>query len=171
MTTVELNSPSAAIRASDADRERALDLLRGHWLAGRLTLDEYEQRCEGAAGGRFLDDLRATLRELPYPLPERAAPAPVAATPAPGTRDPQTAALLALVLGATSLLGVLMSFGMLFMLTLPASTWAWSLGRRTRRRAQGAPRTTAMVGETLAIVATAIGCLALAACATFVAVV
>ena len=169
MATVTINTPGAAIRASDADRERTLDLLRVHWLAGRLTLEEYEQRCEEAAGGRFLDDLRAALRELPYPPPEQA-PAPAAA-PAPRRTDPLASAVLSLVLGSLSLLGVLISFGMLFMLTLPASTWAWSLGRRTRRGAAGAPRTIAAVGETLGAVATGLACLALAACATFVAAI
>lgn len=171
MTTVKLDTPAPAIRASDADRERALDLLRVHWLAGRLTLEEYEQRCEEAAGGRFLDDLRAALRELPYPPPEHA-PAPTpAAAPQRLPRDPRASAVLSLVLGALSLLGVMMSFGLLFMLTLPVSTWAWALGRRARRGATGTPRTIAAVGETLGAVATALGCLALAACATFVAAV
>ena len=169
MTTVRLDTPAPAIRASDADRERALDLLRVHWLSGRLTLEEYEQRCEDAARARFLDELRVALRELPYPAPEQApAPAPAAA-PAPRQRDPQASAVLSVVLGTLSLVGVLMSFGLLFMLTLPASTWAWALGRRTRRTAAGAPRTIAAVGEGLGAVATALGCLALAACATFVA--
>ena len=170
MTTVKLDTPAPAIRASDADRERALDLLRVHWLAGRLTLEEYEQRCEAAAGGRFLDDLRAALRELPYPPPEQAPPVPApAAAPARRPKDPQASAVLSVVLGTLSLVGVLISFGMLFMLTLPASTWAWALGRRTRRGATGAPRTIAAVGEGLGAVATALGCLALAACATLVA--
>lgn len=170
MTTVKLDTPADAIRASDADRERALDLLRVHWLAGRLTLEEYEQRCADAAGGRFLDDLRGALRELPHPPPEQAPAAPVAA-PARRRKDPQASATLSVVLGAISLLGLLMSFGLLFMLTLPASTWAWWLGRRTRRGAAGAPRTVAAVGEGLGAVATVLGCLALAACATFVAAV
>ena len=165
MATVNLDTPADAIRASDADRERALDQLRVHWLAGRLTLEEYEQRCDQAAGGRFLDELRAALRELPHPPPE---PAPVAARTR-RARDPQASAVLSVVLGTMSLVGVLMSFGLLFMLTLPASTWAWWLGRRTRRGATGAARTVAAVGEGLGAVATALGCLALAACATFVA--
>ena len=169
MTTAELGSPAAAIRASDADREQALDLLRVHWLAGRLTLQEYEQRCEEAAGGRFLHDLRGALRELPYPPPEQAPAAVAAAAPEPRQDEPQSGAALALVLGGLSLLGVVISFGMLFILTLPASTWAWSLGRRTRRSTAGTTRTIAAVGETLGAVATVLGCLALAACATFVA--
>ena len=76
-TTAALTQ-TEAIRASDADREKALGLLRDHWLAGRLTLEEYEERCDEAGGGRFLDDLRRALRELPYPLPEHAPVAPVA---------------------------------------------------------------------------------------------
>ena len=171
MTTVRLDSPASAIRASDADRERALDLLRAHWLAGRLTLEEYEQRCEDAARGRFLDDLNAALRELPYPPPEHA-PAPVpAAAPARRPKDPQASAVLSVVLGTLSLVGVLISFGLLFMLTLPASTWAWWLGRRTRRGAAGAARTLAALGEGLGAAATVLGCLALAACAAFVAAI
>jgi hypothetical protein len=161
--------PSAdAVRASDADRDKALGLLRDHWLAGRLTLEEYEARCGEAAAGRFLDELRGALRELPYPLPEHAAVAASAPPPAPAP-DPRGGAVLALVLGVLSLLGVLLSFGMLFILTLPASTWGWSLGRRARRAGAGGVRVVATIGEALAVLATVIGCLALAACATFVA--
>ena len=89
---------SDAIRASDADRDKALALLRDHWLAGRLTLEEYEARCDEAAGGRFLADLERALRELPYPLPEHVpaapppgpAPAPAVSpdlSPAPSSRS------------------------------------------------------------------------------------
>src|SRR5687767_7102226 len=97
--------PPGAIRASDADRDKALGLLRDHWLAGRLTLDEYEARCGEAAGGRFLADLERALRELPYPLPEHALAAPPpAAAPVPAVGpDLQTGAVLALVLGVLSL--------------------------------------------------------------------
>lgn len=172
MTTTDLTTPpTGAIRASDADRDTALGLLRDHWLAGRLTLDEYEERCDEAAAGRFLADLERALRELPYPLPEHAAIAPAAppAVPAPGP-DHAAGAVLALVLGVLSLLGVVVSMGMLFVLTLPASTWAWTLGRRSRRGTRGAMRAIAGAAEALGIVATAIGCLALAACGAWIAV-
>lgn len=170
MTTATIQQPgAAAIRASDGDRERAIELLREHWLAGRLTLEEYEQRCDEAAGGRFLDDLTSALRELPLaprePAVTAAQPPPVA--PAATARQTGGAAA-AIALGALSLLGALLSFGMLFVLTLPASTWAWSLGRRARRVTSGPTRTLATVGEVLGIVATAIGCLALTACAAII---
>ena len=159
--------PPGAIRASDADRDKALGLLRDHWLAGRLTLEEYEARCSEAAGGRFLADLERALRELPYPLPEHA---PAAPTPAPAVSpDLGSRAVLALVLGVLSLAGVVLSLGMLFVLTLPASTWAWSLGRRSRHGTRGAIRAIAGTAEALGILATVIACLPLAACAVWVA--
>jgi len=173
MTTTDLTAPpSDAIRASDADRETALGLLRDHWLAGRLTLDEYEDRCDEAGGGRFLADLERALRELPYPLPEHAPPEPAAPAappaPAPGP-DLEARAVLALTLGILSLAGVVLSLGMLFVLTLPASTWAWSLGRRSRRGTRGAVHVIAGVAEALGILATVIACLGLTACAVWVA--
>jgi hypothetical protein len=168
VTTPALNDQPAAVRASDADREKALALLRDHWLAGRLTLEEYEERCDEASGGRFLDDLRRSLRELPHPLPEHKPIATAASAPP----APQAGAVLSLVLGATSLLLIVISFGVLFLLTLPASTWAWLLGRRIRRAQSGAARgdarVLAAIGEGLGIVATMLGCLALTACAVIV---
>jgi hypothetical protein len=176
MTTAALSiTATDAIRASDADRDKALGLLRDHWLAGRLTLDEYEERCDEAAGGRFLTDLERALRELPYPLPEHAplvaAPAagPTAAPAAPPGPDLEARAVLALTLGILSLAGVVLSLGMLFVLTLPASTWAWTLGRRSRRGTRGPVRVIAGVAEALGILATVIACLPLAACAAWVA--
>jgi len=172
VTTAALTDQTAAIRASDADREKALALLRDHWLAGRLTLEEYEERCEEASAARFLGDLRRSLRELPDPRPEHPPVATAAHTHAKPPPAPQSGAVLALVLGATSLLGIVISFGFLFLLTLPASTWAWSLGRRIRRAESGAVRADvrvlAAIGEGLGIVATMLGCLALTACAVIV---
>lgn len=162
-TTLRVPAQTALIRASDADRKKALALLRAHWLAGRLTLEEYEQRCDEATAGRFLEDLRHAVRELPYPLPEEGPPA--SAAPEPVRRS---SAILSLVLGALSLGVAGMSFGMLFVVTLPVSTWAWQIGRRVRRASQpdmpADVRVVASVGEALGIVATAIGCMALTAC-------
>lgn len=163
--------PPGAIRASDADRDKALGLLRDHWLAGRLTLDEYEARCGEAASGRFLHDLQRSLRELPYPLPEHApaAPPPAPAAVAAAGPDLAAGAVLALILGVLSLAGVVLSMGMLFLLTLPASTWAWSLGRRSRHGTRGTIRAIAGTAEALGILATVIACLPLAACAVWAA--
>ena len=76
----------ADVRASDADRQRIIDLLRGHTADGRLTLDEFEERVGEALAAKTQDDLRHVLRELPVPDPQpRPAPAP---TPAPAPRRP-----------------------------------------------------------------------------------
>jgi Domain of unknown function (DUF1707) len=50
---------------ADADRERAIDQLRGHLLAGRLTDDEFEQRVGLAHNARTRADLDAVRVNLP----------------------------------------------------------------------------------------------------------
>lgn len=52
-------------RASDAERERCARALRDHAAAGRLELDELEERLARAYGARYQSDLRALLRDLP----------------------------------------------------------------------------------------------------------
>lgn len=55
----------APIRASDAERERALQDLRQHYAAGRLDHDELEERAGLATRARWRGDLRAVLADLP----------------------------------------------------------------------------------------------------------
>ena len=57
--------PSGDLRASDADRDRAAELLRVNAAEGRLTTDELEQRLEGAYVARTGRELRAQLADLP----------------------------------------------------------------------------------------------------------
>jgi len=38
------------LRASDAERDHAVNLLREHATAGRLTMDELDERCTAALG-------------------------------------------------------------------------------------------------------------------------
>lgn len=56
---------SIAMRASDADRERVVELLRDHAAAGRLDVEELDQRTEAAYRARTLDALEALSRDLP----------------------------------------------------------------------------------------------------------
>jgi len=60
-----------ALRASDADRERAVVLLREHAAQGRLTLEEFTERMTTAYDART----HAELDELVSDLPAHAAPA------------------------------------------------------------------------------------------------
>jgi hypothetical protein len=63
-------SETPALRASDADRERTVELLREHAVAGRLTLEEFTDRMSAAYLARTNDELEQLARDLP---PARAA--------------------------------------------------------------------------------------------------
>ncbi len=52
-------------RAGDAERERAAARLREHFVRGRLTVEELEERVELALRARSTADLRRALRGLP----------------------------------------------------------------------------------------------------------
>ncbi len=54
-----------ALRASDADRDRAGAWLRHHYTVGRLTYAELLQRLDEAYDARTVADLERSLRELP----------------------------------------------------------------------------------------------------------
>lgn len=62
-----------ALRASDADRDRTIVLLREHTAVGRLTLEEFTDRMSAAALARTHVELEELTRDLP------AAEAPVVA--------------------------------------------------------------------------------------------
>ena len=51
--------------ASDADRARASAQLREHYEAGRLTLEEFQQRLDETHAARTEGELRHVLRQLP----------------------------------------------------------------------------------------------------------
>ena len=55
----------ADVLASDADRERVAAALRRHYVEGRLTMTELEERLEEAYAARTLDALKLPIRQLP----------------------------------------------------------------------------------------------------------
>jgi hypothetical protein len=63
------------LRVSDADRERAVSLLREHSVAGRLTLEELSERVESAYAARTEGELAAVTADLPAPATTAAPPA------------------------------------------------------------------------------------------------
>jgi len=71
---VTSDAPTPAIRASDAEREHAVELLRRHSVDGRLTLEEFAGRIEQAYQAKTRDELEELTRDLPE--------APTAAVPA-----------------------------------------------------------------------------------------
>lgn len=142
-------------RASDPDRERTIELLREHWLAGRLTLPEFEHRSQAATQATYVAELWQAVRELPVAMPAAASPA---AKPAPNDGS-----VAALVLGIVGMSLLVLSIGFACFLSLPLSAAAWRTGRGARRRADatGAPRDAASGGEVLGAIGTGIGGLAL----------
>jgi Domain of unknown function (DUF1707) len=55
------------VRASDADRDRVLDLLRTAVGDGRLTADEFGERMEAALSARTLGELAVLTADLGHP--------------------------------------------------------------------------------------------------------
>jgi hypothetical protein len=53
------------IRVGDADRDATATQLREHYAAGRLTLDELNERLEQTFAARTGADLNAVIRDLP----------------------------------------------------------------------------------------------------------
>ena len=60
---------AVAIRASDADRDRAVAALREHAAVGRLTLEEFSQRAAKAMSATTLPELEEVSRDLPAAAP------------------------------------------------------------------------------------------------------
>ena len=63
---------SPDLRASDADRDRVIDVLRGAAADGRLTADEFNERMEAALASRTFRDLAPLTADLATPPAERA---------------------------------------------------------------------------------------------------
>ena len=123
----------AAIRASDADRERAVERLRQAAAEGRLRTEELEQRLEASFSARTYGQLNALVGDLPG----RGLAAPAETSRLPSLRSvlafaiavPVILAMLAAVIFAVT--GVLV----LWMLWLAAG-W-WFLGHHRRRPYRG----------------------------------
>jgi Flp pilus assembly protein TadB len=81
-------------RAGDEDRDRTATALGGHYAAGRLTLEEFQQRLDRAYAAKTLGQLDELMKDLPGsdlsplqgqrggrpPLPQRREPGPVQAS-------------------------------------------------------------------------------------------
>jgi len=54
-----------SIRASDQERESVVDVLRDAYTAGRLTLEEFDERTSAAYASKTWADLRELTADLP----------------------------------------------------------------------------------------------------------
>ena len=66
-------------RIGDAERDRAVELLREHMAAGRLTTEEFDERLGAALTARTSLDLDPLFTDLPGPRPDQG----LATTPYP----------------------------------------------------------------------------------------
>lgn len=57
--------PAKRVRIGDAERDQAVSLLSDHFVAGRLTQAEFEERSEQATRARYSDELEPLFDELP----------------------------------------------------------------------------------------------------------
>lgn len=55
------------VRASDTERDRIVAELQRHYLAGRITIREFEERLDRVFATTTLADLSAVTRDLPAP--------------------------------------------------------------------------------------------------------
>ena len=65
MNTATTDHPSSRLRVSDADRDRAIAELSEHYQAGRLTVDELEDRTGRALQARTAGELAELFTDLP----------------------------------------------------------------------------------------------------------
>jgi uncharacterized membrane protein len=83
------------LRASTADRERAVDVLKAGYAEGRLTQEEYDARAGRALAARTVGDLAAVTADLP----NGGHPADPGWRPAPARTNPMAVASLACGVG------------------------------------------------------------------------
>lgn len=86
-TTIRaMSEPSDALpqlRASDADRERVVEVLRRAASDGQLTVDELEERVPAAYAARIRSDLERLTADLSVESLRDASPAPAEAAAGP----------------------------------------------------------------------------------------
>ena len=84
--------PPPEMRASDADRDRVLDVLRAAAGEGRLTAEEFEERVQAVLSARTFGELATFTADLPpgpgrYVPPRPVPPVPVVTPAAPPGPD------------------------------------------------------------------------------------
>lgn len=68
-------SPDPRFRCADVDRDQTVEQLREHYVVGRLTPEEFDERTDAAYAAKTFGDLAVLLVDLP-PAPEPEPPAP-----------------------------------------------------------------------------------------------
>jgi uncharacterized membrane protein len=97
------------LRVSDADRDRALAALSEHYQAGRLTLEEFEERSEQTLKSKTERELTGLFTDLPT-TPQVLAPATGQAVTAPEARTHWPAARVIATAAGIAALAIFVSF-------------------------------------------------------------
>jgi hypothetical protein len=101
------------LRVSDADREDIADVLKRHYLAGRLSEGEFDARVDAAYAARYESELAALLRDLPAATEVRpAAPAPKRYRPGVGLVAGGTVAVAVAAILMTNPEGAVLTLGL-----------------------------------------------------------
>ncbi|MFC0627898.1 DUF1707 SHOCT-like domain-containing protein [Kribbella deserti] len=74
-----------SVRIGDAERDEAVTALSEHFVAGRLTQEEFEERSDQATRARYVGELSPLFDDLPEPAESTVAMAPRS----PGSRPDQ----------------------------------------------------------------------------------
>ncbi len=99
------------MRASTADRDRSVEVLKSSFVEGRLTKDELDLRLGQALISRFFAELMAITADLPVG-PFGRLPAHPVTPPFPRTRDRGSiTAVVVLLLSGFAVLAALMAVG------------------------------------------------------------
>ncbi|MET9271244.1 DUF1707 domain-containing protein, partial [Kribbella sp. NPDC003557] len=76
------------VRIGDAERDRAVSALSEHFVAGRLTQGEFEERSEVVTRARYADDLEPLFDDLPVSTELQVAQGPANLRRRPGPPPP-----------------------------------------------------------------------------------
>lgn len=79
------------LRIGDRERNEAAQLLGDHFAEGRLTREEYDERCTHALAARTAAELLPLFHDLPGPRPDALLPVPLfTAVPRPVRAKPRS---------------------------------------------------------------------------------
>lgn len=120
------------MRASDADRQRAIAELRRHCAAGRLDVDEFAARIDAVHAAVTIEDLEAIRADLPMMRVAEPSgvggvwaaggPMPPAGRPGDEGADGPAGRLAAVIIAVVTVAVVLGALGLAL-----ASEWGWAL--------------------------------------------
>ncbi len=118
-----IDRTTGQVRIGDAEREAAVSALGDHYAAGRLDLDEYDERTSRAFAARVQADLWPLFRDLPAQPPPRNSRG---SSRSRGRRGPGFAVILLVVLAVVALTHVPWPLVLL-------AGWIWWRASRHRR--------------------------------------